>query len=85
MNNWLNWVKGLVSAFIGAAADAVTNTIIAPDVFNFKAGLYPLLGSAALKGGLAAALYLKQSPLPPSPPQPLQSPVAPPESEKKDG
>lgn len=67
MQSWLKWVKGLIATFIGAAADVVVNTVVAPDVFNFQAGLKPLLASAVIKGGLAVAFYLKQSPLPDAP------------------
>jgi hypothetical protein len=59
-----HWVKGLVSAVIGAAANSVTVIIVAPETFNLYEGL-PKLGTVALVSAIvAAANYLKQSPLP---------------------
>jgi hypothetical protein len=62
--NWKLWLKGLISAVIGGAANAVTVMIVAPDQFNLQTGL-PKLGAVCLVSAIvAAALYLKQSPLP---------------------
>jgi hypothetical protein len=65
MNTFLKWLYGLASAAIGAAANGVTATIVAPESFNFTgpglAKLGTLCGVSAL---VAAAMYLKQSPLP---------------------
>ncbi len=71
--NWQNWVKGLISAIIGAAANSITVMIVDPTNFNLGAGL-PKLGSVAIVSAVvAAAMYLKQSPLPsngqPAPPK----------------
>lgn len=58
------WVKGLVSAGLGGAANAVTAMAIDPAQFNLSDGL-PKLGIFALIGMImSVALYLKQSPLP---------------------
>jgi hypothetical protein len=64
MKNVGHWIKGLASAIIGAAANSVTVLIVAPETFNLQEGL-PKLGTVALVSALvAAANYLKQSPLP---------------------
>lgn len=73
MKSWSKWLHGLVAAFIGGGASAVTAGVtapaIAPGAFNFGAQLLPLLKlSGALfvvNGLIAATAYLKQSPLPP--------------------
>jgi hypothetical protein len=36
--NWENWVKGLVSAAIGGAANAIVAAGVAPETFNFNEG-----------------------------------------------
>ena len=64
MTDWKLWAKGLLSAIIGGVASSVTVVIIDPMQFNLSEGL-PKLGTVALVNGMiAAALYLKQSPLP---------------------
>lgn len=64
---WRHWLRGIVSAAIGAAANTVTVTIAAPETFNLQEGL-PKLGSvAAVSAIVAVAMYLKQSPLPGEP------------------
>lgn len=67
--NWDNvakWFYGLVSAFIGAASSAVTASIVAPESFNLShAGLLKIGELCVVSGGVAVAMYLKQSPLPP--------------------
>lgn len=62
--SWAQWGKGLVAAVIGGGANAVTNVIVAPEVFNMGEGLGKLLAAAGVSALFAAALYLKQSPLP---------------------
>jgi hypothetical protein len=62
--NWENWVKGLVSAAIGGAANAIVAAGVAPETFNFNEGAMKLLTMAGAGALLAVANYLKQSPLP---------------------
>lgn len=57
------WARGLVAAFVGSAANAVTNVVIAPETFNIHEGLGKLGASALLSGGVGAALYLKAHPV----------------------
>jgi hypothetical protein len=72
MGNLETWLHGLVAAFIGGGASAVTAGIAAPAInpqaFNFHdqiAPLFQLMGVLFLVNGLLAAFaYLKQSPLP---------------------
>ena len=61
MNHWL---KGLLSAIIGGAANSITVMVVDPVGFNLQAGLGKLLSVAAVSAIVAAAMYLKQSPLP---------------------
>lgn len=62
--DWKTWFKGLVSAAIGGAANAVTVIVIDPVQFNFQDGLGKLGAVAIVSAIVAAALYLKKSPLP---------------------
>jgi hypothetical protein len=62
--DWKRWIKGLISAVIGGAANGVTVLIVAPEAFNFGEGIHKL-GSVIGAGALVSvAMYLKQSPLP---------------------
>jgi len=70
--NWKHWFYGLIAAFIGGGAGAVTSTVtaslIAPDKFNLGTQLHNFLLLAGVtfvvNGLLSAMAYLKQSPLP---------------------
>lgn len=62
--NWKTWAYGLASAMIGAAANTVTVMIVAPETFNLQEGFGKVLSVAAVSAVVAAANYLKQSPLP---------------------
>jgi len=64
--DWTKWVKGLVSAIIGGAANAITVAIVDPIAFNLQEGASKLLTVALVSAIVAAAMYLKQSPLPPA-------------------
>jgi hypothetical protein len=65
VNTFLRWLYGLASAAIGAAASGVTAGIVAPESFNFSGpGLAKLGALCAVNALVAAAMYLKQSPLP---------------------
>ena len=62
--NWKLWLKGLASAAIGAAANAITVIIVDPQNFNLgenagKVGMVALVSAV-----VAVAMYLKASPLP---------------------
>jgi len=61
---WNKWVKGLISAAIGGAANTIVAAGIAPETFNLGEGLPKLLAMAGAGALLAVANYLKQSPLP---------------------
>lgn len=62
--NWNKWLKGLVSAVIGGAANAITVMIVDPQAFNLQEGAGKLGTVALVSAIVAAAMYLKQSPLP---------------------
>jgi len=61
---WAKWIKGIISAAIGGAANTVAAAGIAPETFNFGDGLSKLGLMAGAGAFLAVANYLKQSPLP---------------------
>ena len=62
--NLKTWAYGLLSAMIGAAANTVTVMIVAPETFNLSEGLSKVVSVAGVSAIVAAANYLKQSPLP---------------------
>ena len=62
--DWTHWLKGLISAVIGAAANSVTVIVASPETFNLQEGLPKLVTVAAVSGLVAGAMYLKQSPIP---------------------
>jgi len=64
--DWNKWIKGLVSAVIGGGANAITVAIVDPIAFNLQEGASKLLTVALVSAIVAAAMYLKQSPLPPT-------------------
>ena len=65
METFFKWLYGLASAAIGAAAGGITASVVAPESFNFShAGLMKLAALCGVNALLAAAMYLKQSPLP---------------------
>jgi len=64
MKSILHWLKGLVGALIGGAANSITVMVVDPVNFNLDDGLQKL-GVVTMVGAvLSAAMYLKQSPLP---------------------
>lgn len=62
--DWKTWLKGLISAIIGAAANGVTVLVVEPATFNLGEGFSKLLSVMAVSAIVAAAMYLKASPLP---------------------
>jgi len=62
--NWKRWIKGIVSALIGGAANGVTVMIVAPESFNFADGFGKLGAVMFASAVVSVAMYLKQSPLP---------------------
>uniref|UniRef100_A0A6H1Z9Q6 Uncharacterized protein n=1 Tax=viral metagenome TaxID=1070528 RepID=A0A6H1Z9Q6_9ZZZZ len=62
--NWQVWLKGLVSAIVGGAANAIVLMIADPLTFNLQEGLPKLYTVAIVSAIVSAAMYLKQSPLP---------------------
>lgn len=64
MMDWETWIKGILSAFIGAAANGVTLMIVDPANFNLQTGGKQLLTVCLVSGLVSVAMYLKQSPLP---------------------
>lgn len=71
------WLYGLVSAFIGGGASAVTSGLtsmgLAPDKFNLQnlsgfAHLMAMVGANFLVSGILSVMfYLRQAPLPDEP------------------
>jgi hypothetical protein len=60
-----HWVHGLLGAFINGAANGITLVVVDPMKFNLQEGWKNLAGATAVSAIVGAALYLKQSPLPP--------------------
>lgn len=58
------WIHGLISALIGGAATSISTIVVAPEQFNLAGGLANVGKVALVSGIVAAAMYLKQSPLP---------------------
>lgn len=60
------WFKGLLSAIIGAIASGVLLVIVNPGTFDIfsKAGWKNIATACGTSALVAAASYLKQSPLP---------------------
>lgn len=65
ITDWRTWLRGLGAAVIGGAANAITLLVVDPASFNFDAGIDRLWKVATVSAILAAAFYLKQSPIPP--------------------
>jgi len=60
----MTWLKGLAAAFIGGGANVITVIIVDPVAFNFGEQWQKTLTAAVVGGIIAAAAYLKQSPIP---------------------
>lgn len=58
------WLRGMIGASIGGAANAVTLMVIKPEDFNFTTGWTDLWHFALISAVVSAALYLKEHPLP---------------------
>lgn len=58
------WFQGLMSAVIGGAANAITVMIVDPQAFNLDQGLKKVGTVALVSAIVAAAMYLKKSPIP---------------------
>lgn len=59
-----HWVKGLISAAIGGAANSITVMIVDPIAFNLEDGLGKLGTVALVSSIVSVAMYLKKSPVP---------------------
>lgn len=59
------WFKGLIAAFVSGAVNTLTNIAIDPVAFNLHEQWKKTLFAAIVAGGMGAALYLKQAPVPP--------------------
>ena len=62
--NWNVWIKGLAAAVIGGVAHSIVLIIVDPLSYNLNEGLRKLLTVAVTSAIIAAAAYLKKSPLP---------------------
>jgi|GEM_PF-2704356 hypothetical protein len=65
ITNWRLWLRGLSAAIIGGGANAVTAMVVEPTKFNFVEGWPSLWHFTVVSMVVSAALYLKQSPVPP--------------------
>ena len=62
--NWKSWLKGLIAAVVGGAANTGAAVIVAPETFNFGTGLGKLLSMIGAGAIIALLHYLQQSPVP---------------------
>lgn len=62
--NWKLWLKGLISAAIGAAANSITVIIVDPVNFNLAENASKVGWVALISAIVAIGMYLKASPLP---------------------
>ena len=63
--NYKTWLKGLLAAIIGGAANTVTAAFVDPQHFNLSHDGLIGLGKFAAAGAIISFfLYLKQSPIP---------------------
>lgn len=58
------WIRGLIGAAIGGAANSVTLMVIKPEDFNFTTGWTDLWHFAAISAVVSACLWLKTHPIP---------------------
>ena len=58
-----SWLKGILAAGIGGAANSITALIVDPTQFNFSNGLGKLASFAGVGALLAVAGYLAKSPI----------------------
>lgn len=58
------WAKGLIAAIIGGVSNTIVLMIADPLNFNLGEGIDKLITVAATSAIVAAAMYLKQSPIP---------------------
>lgn len=65
LTDWRTWLRGLIGASIGGSANAITLLVVDPMKFNLADGWKNLLSAVVISGVVSAALYLKQSPVPP--------------------
>ena len=61
---WQKWLEGLISAIVGGAASSITVILVDPTSFNLNEGIGKLGTVALVSAIVAAALYLKKSPMP---------------------
>jgi hypothetical protein len=71
------WGKGLIAAIIGGVSNSITLMIVDPMTFNLQTGLGHLFTVAGTSAILAAAMYLKQSPIPSIAPAEVKSDTTP--------
>ena len=64
ITNWRMWLRGLIGALIGGAANGITAMVLDPNTFNFSTGLLALGKFAFVSGIISAALWLKTHPVP---------------------
>lgn len=58
------WIKGLVAAAVGGASGSVAMLVADPSTYNLADGKEKLIAVATVNAIVAAAAYLKKSPVP---------------------
>ena len=66
VNNWREWLKGLIHATISGGTAAISTSIVAPETFNFGDGLKKLLMVAGFSAIVSMSKFLSTNPFPES-------------------
>ena len=72
INDWMIWLKGLLSAFIGGGVTVLSSIVVETSRHGqfTSEDLKDIAYTAGVNAIVAAALYLKSSPLPADLPEP---------------
>lgn len=63
MNEFKQWITGLISVLISSAASGVIISVVDPSTFNIHGGFSKLGTVCGLEALLHGALYLQKSPI----------------------
>jgi hypothetical protein len=63
MKNFIKWMKGILSAAIGGAANSITLMLIDPLNYNLTNGIEKLSTVAIVGAIVAVAMHLSKSPI----------------------
>lgn len=64
INSWREWLKSLIHATISGGAAAISTSAVAPETFNFGAGLNKLLFVIGFSAVISMSKFLAVNPFP---------------------